>query len=226
MEDALKGLPNSLVGILDDNIGRIESQAASRKSLALKVLVWLCNSRTPLSFTELPDVLSLDESHQRTLNAKYRPSSKAILECSQASVNLEEATQMFYLVHLAVREHLLKHELGIFGDLTSKLIAKICLHFFLDPSFDRGPPLLNEDLLEEVAGQLTFQEISYLLRQHPFYVYLSHNWGWHARDCVADHVVQSLLIRFLDSRGGVAPANQVQSFTRGRQAVYWDARET
>ena len=132
---------------------------------------------------------------------------------------------MFYLFHLAVREHLLKHELGIFGDLTSKLIAKICLHVFLDPSFDRGPLLLNEDSLEEVAGQLTFQEISNLLRQHPFYVYLSHKWGCHARDCVADHFFQSLLIRFLDSRGGVAPANQVQISHEGvRQCIGMLAR--
>ena len=225
MRDALRDLPSSLAGVLDDNVRRIFRQTASRRCLALNALMWLCHARMPLSAGEFPDIVSFDLTRKHALDENYRPSARVIVECCQGLVFLDEATDTFHLVHLAVQEHLLNRELQIFGDSTARLVAKTCLLYFLDPAFDQGPALLQKDLSKDAIEEITYQEILKFLQHHSFFAYLSHSWGWHARECPTDPEVRSLLMRFLDSRARVARATQLYRFTSGFRGRYWDGRE-
>ncbi|KAK3723498.1 hypothetical protein LTR37_001750 [Vermiconidia calcicola] len=218
MEDALQDLPSSLVGILDQNIDRILRQTASRKSLGLNALMWLCNARRPLQCGELSDILSLDLSQKRSLDKKYRPSARAIVECCQGLIFLDETSETLHLVHLAVQEHLLTREFQLFGEPMARVVARACFLFLLDPEFEYGP-VKHPDPLSDYHD--TRIELLHFLNSHLFLGYLSLDWGWHARGWVTDHEVRSLLMRFLESPARIARSVQMSRFLSGYRKRYW-----
>ena len=198
-------------------------------SLALETLMCICNAQTPLSAAELSDILSLDITQKRTLNPKYRPSPLVIVECCQGLISYDETTDAFLLVHMAAQEHLMSHEIRIFGDSAAKLVTQRCLLYTLDPAFDRGPmhPPKNCSS-EEAIEQTTSDEVVLFLHHHPFFKYVSHNLGWHA--CSGhqsrDSEIQALLLRFLQSRARVARIFQILRATAEgfHTNVYFDPR--
>ncbi len=218
MEDALQQLPGSLVGVLDQNIDRILNQSASRRTTGMNALMWLCNVQRPLHRDELSDVLSLDLLHKRDLHKKYRPSAKVIVECCQGLIYLDEASQTIHLVHLAVREHIITYELRLYGEPTSKIIARACFLYLLDPAFDHGP---RESANHPPNESSVENEILGFLNDHPVFHYLSSNCGWHARDYLADPEVRSLLMQFLLSPARTARSVQVGRYVSNYRYRYW-----
>ncbi|KAI9657305.1 MAG: hypothetical protein M1821_002985 [Bathelium mastoideum] len=234
MEDALSDMPSRLADVFKGSIDRIHSQPLSRRSLALRALIWLCQARRPLTSDELCEILSMNIHHGRPLNNKYRPSTKVIVECCQGLIYLDDTVMTLHLVHFAVKDYLMAHDVRIFGESAKRLVAFTSLGYLLDTAFDSGPPSPEAFATEpsntsiqddEEAEILVEEDINIFIDKHPFFMYLSYYWGWHVESFQQDPTLASMLARFLCSTARVARIYQVRRFSLGYSSRYWLPKE-
>ena len=81
----------------------------------------------------------------------------------------------------------------------------------------------SSELSEHLA---TETEIDDFLGKHPFFEYLSREWGWHITQCQMDSTVNDRVLCFLSSPSRVARVSQIASYSKGYRFLYWNLAES
>src|SRR5688572_33310776 len=92
MEDKLSQLTEVLSDAFEETLERIKRLPGSRSRLALSALMHLAHARRVFRACELCDVLALRPGIT-SVNIKYRPTAKMILDCCQGLVMLDRSEE-------------------------------------------------------------------------------------------------------------------------------------
>ncbi|KXX73563.1 Vegetative incompatibility protein HET-E-1 [Madurella mycetomatis] len=211
MEDRLDNMSRGLDEAFAETISRIQSLPESRRRIGMGVLMYLAHARRPMTVSQLSDVLAMRPG-QRTINVKYRPSAKVLLECCQGLVTIDPETQNARVAHYAVQEYLVAHSASLFPRAGANLAIQ-CLRYLLLDSFAHGP-------------WATRAEIESLIEAYPFLPYAVSFWGSYAAGCETDPEVWSALFDFFSSAAATAVANQIRQLWKGYRWEYWNSKES
>lgn len=210
MEDKLDQLTDALSDAFEETLARIQRLPGSRGRLALSALMHLAHAKRLFQASELSDVLALRPG-STTINAKYRPTAKMILECCQGLATLDEQTGQLRLAHYAIQEYLVANSESLFPQYKVKL-AFACLDYLLLDDFRSGP--LDDP-----------EEIDARLASYPFLSYASAFWGSHVQPTETHPDVWSALFAFFMSLPATATAIQVFYYQKGYHEGYYGVDE-
>lgn len=197
MEDKLEQLTDVLSDAFDDTFTRIKRLPGSRSRLALSALMYLAHAKDLFSATELSDILSLKPG-STSLNPKYRPTAKMILDCCQGLVILDEQTNQLRLAHYSIKEYLVSASDKLFPNYEVTL-ALDCLNYLMQDNFEAGPLDTEMDIHERMAT-------------YPFLSYASEHWGEYVQPVETDAQVWNKLMAFYGSPPARAVSTQVKYY--------------
>ena len=209
MEEALEKMPDGLSDAFGQTLSRLNRQSDGRKRLGIKTLMWIFFARRPLLVTELSEALAI-RPRDSSLNAKYRPSQKLMVDCCQGLVVVDEGSSVFRLVHYSVQEYLDEHQDQIFptGDQT---IAEMLTTYLLFETFALGCREDESEILRLISDNIL---VKYAVR----------HWGDHVRDA-HDGSADEIAYRFLEAGPQRSCACQVSQYIQGRREEYWEVDE-
>lgn len=210
MQDRLENLSYSLSGAFADTISRIRRLPESRSRLAMSALMHLAYAKRVLTASELSDVLALAQSGT-SLNAKYRPTAKMILQCCQGLAMLDWETNQMRLAHYAIHEYLATNAETIFPQISVRL-ALDCLRYLLLDDFKDGAYVTEEEMASRIEA-------------YPFHPYASRHCGGYARHEEMHPDVWNALYDLYASRPSLAAAIQSMRFAKGYHEGYYNAVE-
>ena len=209
MEDALRSISHGMDEALNQTLNRIQSQPPSRARLGMSALMWIAFANSPLTATELREVLAIRPG-AKTLNQKYRPSQRLITECCQGLVTIDEEDSGIHLVHYAIQEFLEDQSERIFPSAQDEL-AEACLTYLHFDVFAQGCCDDPSDIRKRIE-------------EYPLLPYAARHWGSHVRKS-RDKKVQYLTLNLLSSAPRRAFSTQIQCFSQGYREIYWEADE-
>ncbi|KAL8715136.1 MAG: hypothetical protein Q9220_001093 [cf. Caloplaca sp. 1 TL-2023] len=209
MVEALEALPESLHAAFEETMQRIQRQPESRSRLALRSLLWLVYARRPLQFEELSDALAI-KSGLTSVNPRYRPSQKTIVDCCHGLVNVDKESQTIRLVHYSVQQYLVDSKERFFPQGESE-VARLCIIYQMLSPFDSGCRQTEDEIID-------------LLHDYPFLAYAAREWGFHVQ-AATDPVVDESTLSFLQARPQQACSYQVWQYTQDRREEYWVPEE-
>ena len=209
MEEALEKMPDGLSDAFGQTLSRLNRQSDGRKRLGINTLMWIFFARRPLLVTELSEALAI-RPRDSSLNAKYRPSQKLMVDCCQGLVVVDEGSSVFRLVHYSVQEYLHEHQDQIFptGDQT---IAEMLTTYLLFETFALGCREDESEILRLISDNIL---VKYAVR----------HWGDHVRDA-HDGSADEIAYRFLEAGPQRSCACQVSQYIQGRREEYWEVDE-
>ena len=209
MEEALKRLPQGLNDAFEETLQRIHKLPDGRRRLGLNTLMWMSHVSKPLTVIELSDALAI-KLGETSLNTKYRPSQKMMVDCCLGLVTVDEESSVIRLVHYTVQEYLREH---------------------LDQTFDLGRQTIAEHLVtylltEPFAHGCCPDEFSILavISRYPFVKYAAQRWGHHVRIANSERA-NKLALTLLQARPQLALSDQISHYTRSYIRYYWEAKE-
>ncbi|KAL9103979.1 MAG: hypothetical protein Q9163_001041 [Psora crenata] len=209
MEDALDTMPTGLHDAFDDTLRRIQSLPESRRRLGMATLMWLSHAKTGwLTVGELREALAIPLS-QRSMDQRYCPSQKTILECCMGLIRMDTDTGIVYFMHSTVQEYLRK-DTQLFTS-SNVDIAEMCLKYLTMDGFTGGPFGSSDD-------------IEAFLEKHTFMKYAANWWGHHVRDA-GSLEINRLATNYLSTPSYRHKALQIRYFTRGYREYYWAPEE-
>ena len=209
MEDALVALPTSLHEAFSETISRIQRQPEGRRRLAMNTLLWISHARRPLEVDELSEALAI-RSGQSSLNPRYRPTQKLMIECCMGLVVLDEQSKSIRLVHYTVQEYFRGIQKEIFPSGDEEVVEK-CLTYLLFDQFKWGCCPNGTSIARRITS-------------HRFLVYAATEWGHHARESQCRRI-DDLMLKFLHSQPHRAASIQVHRWSRGYRKRYWEPVE-
>ena len=209
MEDRLADLSTSLNDAFAETISRIKQLPESRRRLGMTALMWLTHTTRAITESELSDVLAI-HGKQKVVNAKYRPTTKTILDCCQGLATVD-AEGFVRLAHFAIQEYLTEHSEDLFPRAEAT-IAVTCLRYFVFEDFQDGP-WADKNELESI------------MQDYPFLVWAARYWGQFTRRTEIETDVWSALLTFFSSPSATAVVNQVRQYSMGLIENYWAASE-
>ncbi len=205
MEDALESMPVTLHDAFDETLARIQRQPEGRRRLAIHTLMWLSHAMSPLTVMELSEALAI-RAGQMSLNRRYRPSQKSMIECCLGLVTVDEESLSVRLAHYSIQEYLKDRETEIFPSTEGELAEKCLTYLFMDP-LSQGCCDLKQDIFSR-------------MKEYPFLRYATSYWGHHTRRCPSEKTVK-LAVSFLNSQPRRSMSTQIYNFSRGLRADYW-----
>ncbi|KAL8949723.1 MAG: hypothetical protein Q9222_004199 [Ikaeria aurantiellina] len=209
MVEALQSLPEILYAAFEETMQRIQRQSESRSQLALRSLLWLSHVRRPLQVDELSDALAI-RSGLTSVNPRYRPSQKTIIDCCHGLVNVDKESQTIRLVHYSVQQYLVDRKERFFP-LGESEVARSCIIYQMLSPFDS-------------ECRQTENEIIDLLNDCPFIAYAAREWGYHAQAAISPEV-DEFALSFLQARPQQVCSYQVWQYTQSRRMEWWEPRE-
>lgn len=209
MEDRMADLSHSLNDAFADTISRIQRLPESRSRLGMDALKWLTHTTRVMTESELSDALAI-HSKQNAVNAKYRPTTKTILECCQGLATVD-AEGHVRLAHYAIQEYLTDNAEDLFPRAQAT-IAVTCLRYLVFENFQDGPWAAE-------------REIESIMAMYPFLTWAARYWGQFTRQTEADAEVWSALFNFFSSPFATAMTNQVRQYSMSLIQDYWNASE-
>lgn len=209
MEDALQTMPRTLHEAFDETIARIRRQPEGRRRLAIHILMWLSHAKSPLTITELSEALAI-RIGQPSLNRRYCPSQKLMIECCLGLVIVDEESSSVRLAHFSIQEYLKDQQTELFPSAEDEITEKCLTYLFLGP-LSQGCCDLEENIFAR-------------LYDYPFLRYAASYWGHHLRRCETEQAVK-LAISFLNSQPRIAMSTQICKFSKGLKEGYWVPRE-
>ncbi|ESZ90972.1 hypothetical protein SBOR_8635 [Sclerotinia borealis F-4128] len=105
--EAIDKIPEGLNGVYGQILDRLGAQSIRRRTLARKILLWVCCTTRPLSWKELQCALSWDDIKEEFLEDQ-RPFKDAVLDLCAPLIEYRPEKDTFHPVHLSVREFLWK----------------------------------------------------------------------------------------------------------------------
>lgn len=146
---------------------RIETQAGPQKELAKQVLSWITCAKRPLTISELQHALAI-EVGDSSLDMENIPSIQDIVSVTAGLVAVDQESNILRLVHYTAQQYFERTRNRWFPT-AERDIATACVTYL---SFD----------VFESGFCKTIEELMARLRRNPFYSYVAHNWGHHARN--------------------------------------------
>lgn len=199
MKHAALNMPRGLSGAYAGALKRILIKEEPARSLALRALLWITNSKRPLNKPQLLEVLALEEGMSSIDDdERLDPDIPLTTDCADLLV-LKDGH--YTLLHASLGDFLrsLSEEPveGLDGyrdlqDRAHQLLAEDCITFLKFDVFGIGP-MSSQDAMEE------------LCEKHPFLEYAGLFWGDHLREALgsgADGLRESAcdLIRATNTR--------------------------
>ena len=209
MEEALEKLPLGLEEAFEETLKRVRMQPDGQVDVAINTLMWLTHTRRPMLIAELSEALAI-RLGTNSLNSKYCPWPKRIVDCSMGLTVMDEHSTVIRLVHYSVQEHLYRHRERIFGKAEED-IAQKCLTYLLFEPFARGPRQLEVKIQDLVA-------------ENPFATYAARYWGDHVRAANTDEL-EPLTLKFLQAKAQRGCSYQIVRYTGNYREEYWKAEE-
>lgn len=209
MEDAIEVMPRDLHQAFYQTLARIQRQSDGRKRLGMKVLLWVSYAQGSLTVAELSEALAV-KPENASLNPRYRPSQKMMIECCLGLVTVDQESSSIRLVHYALQEffHDQREEILPSGE---EELAKVCITYLLFDDFVRG-------CCEDKSA------IEHLMEDFPFLRYASSYWGHHVRRSHWDRI-SGLALKLLHSPASRSLSLQINRFSHGYRVKYWEANE-
>lgn len=209
MEEALTKMPCDLDGALRETLDRIDKQPKGCRRLAMAILMWISHAFRPLKVNELVEALSIRPG-QSSINPKYFPSPKLILDCCFGLVTIDEESSTIRLVHFAVEEYFRSKRDEIFHGGTTE-IAEACLIYLSFDAFGSGPCEHESQIRSFIA-------------EYAFLGYSTFYWGDHVRNSQNERIENMAfdLIRFIPV---LAFAQQISRYSSGYRRKYWKKKE-
>lgn len=205
---ALDSIPNDIRGIVNITLKMIKLQDEHRANLANQALALLTAAQAPLTADAMCHVLGLanvldDKERPPKLDAEDIPNAESVIECSMGLIKIEPTTTVVTLAHFDILQELKQEWIKFFSPEHKVRLAKTCIAYLSLGDFSGGP--CHE------MGTLKRR-----LEEHPFLVYASNHWGYHARAAQADVIDD--VYRFLKQRMNVGLSLQVFTYdTEGKQ---------
>ena len=209
MEEALSKMPQDLSGAIQETLDRIDKQPNGRRRLAMATLMWISHALRPLKVDELMEALSI-RSGQTSVNRKYFPSPKLMLDCCLGLVTIDEESSTIRLVHFAVEEYFRSRKDEIFHGRTTE-IAEACLTYLSFRAF--GSSLCDDE-----------SQICSFISQYSFLEYAASYWGVHVRTSQSEKI-ENIAFEFMCSTTLPAFAQQIKKYSEGYVRKYWEKKE-
>ena len=209
MDEALEDLPRDLDDAFSNTLRRIQSQSNGQSTLGMATLMWLAYARRPLDVAELSEALAIKPG-STSLNLRFRPSQKRMVDCCMGLVTVDERTSVIRLVHYAVQEYLYHYSDESFARGEST-IAEACITYLLFEPFASGPRQLEEDVQEMVSTNF-------------FVRYAACHWGFHVR-AANDRAIDKLAFAFLQAETQRGCSIQISEYLANRRDEYWNEEE-
>lgn len=209
MEEALEKMPRGLKDAFEETIKRIQRQPEGRMRLGMNTLMWVSHVKRPLHFAELSEALAIKPA-EASLNPKYRPTPKLIVDCCLGLVTVDKESSIIRLVHYSVQKYFQEHHKQKFPH-SEQRIAESCITYLLFNRFGSG-------CLDDA------NEILVLISDYPFIVYAAQYWGNHVQNARSSSTGE-LALRFLKAQPQRALSWQVAQTAKGRRREYWNAKE-
>ena len=209
MEDALKAMPRDLQKAFHHTLERIRAQSEGRKRLGLDTLMWVSHAKGSLTTAELSEALAIRRG-KTSLDSRYRPSQKMMVDCCQGLVTIDQDTSTIRLVHYAIQEFFEDQQEQIFPHGHDK-IAESCLTYLLFDAFSHGcceTDVAIEDRMET----------------YPLIRYAANHWGFHLQQS-QDDTTYKLALELLHSKSRRAMAVQILQFSQNYREEYWEPDE-
>ncbi|KAJ5281960.1 ankyrin [Penicillium angulare] len=209
MEDRIADMSYSLSDAFSDTISRIQRLPESRSRLGMGALMWLSHTPRAMTVLELSDALAA-RSVGNTVNVRYRPYVKTILECCQglATVDVEGYVR---LAHYAIQEYLRENATDLFPKAKAT-IAVTCLRYLVLEDFHGGPWWDDSEIEDK-------------MEMYPFLTWATVYWGQFTRVTETDAEVWSALLVFFSCPVATAISNQVRQYSQGKRFEYYDSEE-
>lgn len=209
MEDALEAMPHDLHQAFYQTLARVQRQPDGRKRLGMNILLWVSHAQGSLTVTELSEAMAVKPGNT-SLNPRRRPSQNIMIECCLGLVTVDRESSSVRLVHYALQEFFRDHREEIFPSGEDE-IAEICITYLCFDDFVRGS-------CESEAA------IERLIQNSPLLRYSSSYWGHHVRFSHCDRIY-GLALRLLHSQPRRALSIQIQRYSQGYRAEYWEPDE-
>lgn len=184
MKAAAKNVPKGLSGAYTDALKRIIRKEASIRDLALKALLWVANSKKPLSESQLLEVLVIEpgmtwiDDEDKVDGNHLRTDCEDLLHLQDGHYTLQHSSLGEFLRTITVTDCGDLQSYGALQDQASRIIVEDCITYFRFSAFANGPMTTKE----------SFDE---LLAKHPFMEYAGMFWGDHMRDVQGDAQLES-----------------------------------
>ncbi|GAM40121.1 hypothetical protein TCE0_034r12223 [Talaromyces pinophilus] len=98
MRQALESPPVDYKEVYGRTMERIAKQNAGRKTLAVKVMVWICYTKRPLTLEELQQALATEDGEEE-IDPENVESARSLLSCCLGLVVLSKADRTLGMVH-------------------------------------------------------------------------------------------------------------------------------
>ncbi|KAB8300867.1 hypothetical protein EYC80_002795 [Monilinia laxa] len=169
IEEAIDRIPEGLNGVYGQILERLGSQSIRRRNLARRILLWVCCTTRPLSWSELQCALSWDESKEEFLEDQ-RPFKDAVLDLCAPLIEYRTEKDTFHPVHLSVRDFLLKPQ-G-FESMSAK-----ATQFLMTESYAHQTIAEVNLAILSLADVVHNPSVNYF--QYPLAKYSTENWCHH-----------------------------------------------
>ncbi|KIV96718.1 hypothetical protein, variant [Exophiala mesophila] len=145
---------------------RIAKQNAGRKTLAVKVMVWICYAKRPLKLEELQQALATEDGEDE-IDPENVESARSLLSCCLGLVVLSKADRTLGMVHETAMNFV--RATDIVNEVEPNLlISQTCLTYLsINP--------MREGSCEKI------EDLQSRLQHLPFLDYAAHFFGYHAR---------------------------------------------
>jgi ankyrin repeat protein len=183
----------------DEAMQRINAQLPEQQELAIKSLAWITFAKRSLTALELRHALAIEDG-KSDLDEENIPRIKDVLSVCAGLLNTDGG--IVHLVHYTAQEYFERTHTRWFAGFSETHISNLCVTYISFDSFGTGPSKTN-------------QAFGKRIRKYPFYVYVAHHWGNHAREaqnCGPE------VIRFLED--GAKLEASVQTLQTRRIPVY------
>jgi len=144
VQEALENLPGGIEETYTTLLERINSQSASRKRLAYRVLQWMVCATRPMTPRELVEAVAIDPiTHQDGIDAKRMVKGvEAIVDICGNFISYDEQLGVLRFVHFTVQEFLAERLVSASGQNANATVLQVCLALLC---FGRGWRVVGKD---------------------------------------------------------------------------------
>lgn len=178
-KQAAKDMPKGLDGPYEAALYRIMAQEDTVNSLALRTLLWIANSKRPLSNSELLEALSIEEE-MPDIGPDDRIDNQSLAQDFADLVLFRNSR--YSLLHVSLKEYLIRPPSILSGPFTEywklqlkshAILAKSCLTYLMFDTFKQ-------------RGINSKEDIQTLVEDFPLLAYSSVCWGQHVAKVIDD----------------------------------------
>ncbi|KAJ7266737.1 hypothetical protein C8J57DRAFT_376911 [Mycena rebaudengoi] len=156
VREALKSLPTDLERTYNEAMDRIEAQGQDNRTIAKRVLIWIANTKRPLSVAELQEAIAI-EPGTKTLDQDGLLDPDILLSVCAGLVVINHADGTVRFIHYTTQDYMDGVQTSKFASAQTE-IARGCLTYLLyndflqlpDPS-DKLDALVQEHALLEYS---------------------------------------------------------------------------